>query len=973
MTESTQSPHGDGDPADLLRQGRPPGPSERDRLDADLHREQMRERFAGTPAEPVLFRRWRVLKKLGQGGMGAVYLALDPALGRRVALKLIDRDPGAPRADAAREARALAALHHPNVVQVFSVDDTSPGALVIEMEYVEGTTLRPWASTPGRTWRDLTHAVLDAGEGLTALHRAGLIHRDIKPDNILVGPDGEVKLADLGLAVAADRPATAAASPPGSAGLAAPAPANATALDAALAVRLTATGALLGTHGYIAPEVLAGAAATAQSDLFGLASALFHALFGALPYQGETPPDLADALRHGHLHIPPGAPPCPSWLLAALRRALAADPAARATLPEFLGDLRRGLARRRRLLILAALLTAGLSLSFLGYALRTPPPDPCADAGAPMAALLAPPLLGAGGHEADLLGATLRARRDAWIDADARLCAARRRRPLLDLRAHLRHTRERLCLDDTLATFTALAEPLRARPSGPHLPTDLLQAIVAIPTCQEPALTHWRPLPDPELRRDLDRALVLQLEGRYDTAADLARRVADRDDLPPFHRAEAYYRLGSLLTDQRRAAAAAAALDRARDLAFASAHDQLYCRAIVLQAKLQALVVLDPERARLDLQLAEACHLRLTERAPLLVGDLLEARGLLAAAAGDSTAAAAHHREALAIRRRTLGDRHLDVTKSLHNLAGASEPTEAVSLLDQALALRVDLLGPQSPLVADILVDRAALHADADRDTQARADFDRALAIFAAAAGDHRISQAKIHTALALLALRSHDADRAADHLAHARAAHQSPELPKRHPDRIRRLQTEALLAARRPDLPAAERLYAEALALLRPRAFSPDALELLPDWIEAAVSAGKLAQVAVDVTDAGTGLQQHLGAHPDPARRGVIAWYAADALLKHGRPADAIPYLRLALDAYEALPEPSAEDLAARAELRWELARHLGPDARPDARDLALAARAGYRALARPADAAAIDRWLRAHPLLDAPSTHNP
>ena len=144
--------------------------------------------------------RYVVLEELGRGGMSVVYIAYDPELDRRVALKVVrgDKLTEAHRARLHREAQALARLSHPSVVTVFDVGDLADDTFVA-MELVDGMTLRDWCQQP-RAWREVVRVLKLAGRGLAAAHAAGIVHRDIKPDNIVVSATGAVKLVDFGLA-----------------------------------------------------------------------------------------------------------------------------------------------------------------------------------------------------------------------------------------------------------------------------------------------------------------------------------------------------------------------------------------------------------------------------------------------------------------------------------------------------------------------------------------------------------------------------------------------------------------------------------------------------------------------------------------------------------------------------------------------------------------------------------------------------
>jgi len=274
--------------------------------------------------------RYVILHPIGQGGMGLVYAGYDPELDRKVALKLLrpDRAGGeVARSRLLREAQAIARLSHPNVVAVF--DAASFGDQVfIAMELVPGRTLRELLQEKPRSWREVIALFLDAGRGLAAAHTAGLVHRDFKPDNVLLGDDGRVRVVDFGLA----RPAGIAAD--------------------------EGDGAILGTPAYMAPEQLRGAPADARSDQYGFCVALWEALSGKRP--GDAGPSAG----------PPQTSRTPPWLRQALLRGLSADPAARypsmdallAVLGRDPGRLhRRLLAAAAVLLVVAAAAAAGLA------------------------------------------------------------------------------------------------------------------------------------------------------------------------------------------------------------------------------------------------------------------------------------------------------------------------------------------------------------------------------------------------------------------------------------------------------------------------------------------------------------------------------------------------------------------------------------------------------------------------------------
>jgi serine/threonine protein kinase/Flp pilus assembly protein TadD len=222
---------------------------------------------------------YKIVEKLGEGGMGQVFVAEDSRLGRRVALKVLSeemaQDPDRLQRFE-REARAVAALNHPNIVTIYSVEEAD-GQHFITMELVEGKTLaEELLKGPLRLERfyDMAHSLTDA---LNAAHSQGIVHRDLKPANVMVGPKGRVKILDFGLAKL--RGADADGISP----------------DIATAT-LTQEGLILGTVPYMSPEQLQGKPADHRSDVFSLGIMLYEMATGRRPFQGETSVDLISAI-----------------------------------------------------------------------------------------------------------------------------------------------------------------------------------------------------------------------------------------------------------------------------------------------------------------------------------------------------------------------------------------------------------------------------------------------------------------------------------------------------------------------------------------------------------------------------------------------------------------------------------------------------------------------------------------------------
>ena len=295
--------------------------------------------------------RFVVLRELGRGAMGVVFAAYDEELDRKVAIKLLHAGDGEQashgRAMLLREAQAMAKLSHPNVVAVHEVGVIG-GAVFVAMEYVAGVDLHQWLTSERRPWRDAVAVLRQAGAGLVAAHREGLVHRDFKPSNVMVGEDGRVRVADFGLA--ARRSA-------GTAG-----PSGLVRVAGALSETLTGEGALIGTPLYMAPELLRMAPATALSDQYAFCVALYEALYGARPFDADTLDQLTEVVEQRPLPATPPRTDVPAWLYAAVVRGLAKRPEARwpslAELVDLLGrdpEAERRLRRRRALQIAGAI------------------------------------------------------------------------------------------------------------------------------------------------------------------------------------------------------------------------------------------------------------------------------------------------------------------------------------------------------------------------------------------------------------------------------------------------------------------------------------------------------------------------------------------------------------------------------------------------------------------------------------------
>ncbi|MBV8756556.1 MAG: protein kinase [Deltaproteobacteria bacterium] len=259
---------------------------------------------SSTVIEPgqVLAQRYRVQRLLGRGGMGAVYLADDEVLRELVALKVISSsfatDEAGMVARFRREAAAARKVSSPSVIRIHDLGEARPGLLYLSMEYFAGRTLSEVIAQRGLVpLKDISDILTQIATGLEAAHQAGVIHRDLKPSNVLVGERGAVKLIDFGLAT------TVAAE------------------------GLTATGAILGTPHYMAPEQVRGKPVDARTDIYALGALAYHLVCGRPPFAGDN----AIAIGFAHLSEPPLPPSqlrkdVPAGLEAAILAALAKPP-----------------------------------------------------------------------------------------------------------------------------------------------------------------------------------------------------------------------------------------------------------------------------------------------------------------------------------------------------------------------------------------------------------------------------------------------------------------------------------------------------------------------------------------------------------------------------------------------------------------------------------------------------------------------
>jgi eukaryotic-like serine/threonine-protein kinase len=696
--------------------------------------------------------RYRIEEMIGQGGMGVVYAARDPELDRRVAVKLIR--PGLAgysdlvAARLSREARAMAQVAHPNVITVHDVG-YARGRVFVAMELAAGPTLREWVRAEPRTWRQVLEVFRGAGEGLAAAHAARLVHRDFKPDNVLVS-SGRARVTDFGLARALAghdaRDGESDAGPStGASHIASEEPGS--------APPLTRTGATVGTPAYMAPEQHAQLPTDERSDQFGFCVALWEALYGERPFAGETALELAEAVVSGRMRPPPRRPRLPAWLRRALVRGLSLPPEDRFPSMRALLDAIRP--RRSRRLIVA--LAAALSIAGGVVAIALAGQDDGKAAGACNAAgeakiasvwndrrrgELRARLVEAGTPQAaarwQLVEASLDRYARGWRHMAADTCAAGERgegsAELRDLRAH--------CLDTRIADLQQLTGLLDT--SDPVVAENAIQSVAALPPierCSAVEMVEARtPVPaDPaerakvdELRRELVRADALRLAGRYRESRALLEALRARAEAVGYRPlvADVLYYLGALEVSTGSASEGDATLRRAAHAAEAGRYDQLSADAWILLIETASQSTGDLERAAEYAEHARAALDRLGGHTRL-EGQYEHHMGILEWARSRPDEALA--RFAAARRRfQQLGDSEMMLAADegmalVHEDHGRIE--EALRLNRGVLAARVKTFGPDHPQTALSLTNIASNLMLLGRPAEALAEMEKALAI----------------------------------------------------------------------------------------------------------------------------------------------------------------------------------------------------------------------------------------------------
>ena len=524
------------------------------------------------PPAPVVaqrgesFGRYVVLREIGSGGMGVVYAAYDPELDRRVALKVLGRAAAdeTARARLLREAQTMASISHPNVITVHDVGEVD-GRLFIAMELVDGLDLERWLAEGDHAWSDVLGVLVQAGRGLAAAHAQGLIHRDFKPANVLVGNDGLVRVLDFGLARRF-----------GSSGedvhVSDTADVETSSSHGSHSEQLTRTGAVAGTPAYMSPEQHARADLDAKSDQFSFCVTAFEALFGERPFAGNGRMSLMLATTQGDRRPVPKSSPVPAWISEAIVRGLSSKSADRwPDMAALLEQLERQPPSRRAWLLggLGAVVATGIVVASTGSRedpcdtiasetpLRPEVNDAMRDAFERADVPFADQALAHAQRSLDTYA-------QAWTAARVEVCQATRVR---GDRSETVHDLSVACLDRRRRDFEAAAQVLaEADAATVEQSAALLDRLQPLAPCQDvESLISAYPGPDPERAEAVEAAETILSRGRAllgarrDTEAvevlREAKQAAEQSEyLPTLANAEFELALAMTHTAQREAA-----------------------------------------------------------------------------------------------------------------------------------------------------------------------------------------------------------------------------------------------------------------------------------------------------------------------------------------------------------------------------------------------------------------------------------
>jgi tetratricopeptide (TPR) repeat protein len=893
--------------------------------------------------------RFVLAERLGAGAMGVVYAAHDPQLDRRVAVKVLHRGALPTRVATARllrEAQAMARLSHPGVAMVHEVGMIGDEVFVA-MELVDGDTLATWLDTT-RPWREIVRVFVQAGRGLAAAHAAGVVHRDFKPTNVVVGGDGRVRVLDFGLArVGAEAPGELAPSD-----------------DVEASPVTTRSGVVLGTPAYMAPEQRRCETATDRSDQYSFCVALHEALHGV------RPPQVARTL--------------PGRVRRIIQRGLSEAPGARfesmTALVDALHATLRGSGRWIAFASAAAVVsTVGLTLAAAGPARG----KPCAGAASRLAAVwdadskrtveaaFRATDVGFADHVWQTSQRGLDAYATEWIETRTAACEATR---VVGDQTEAQMGLRMVCLDRRLQELDALVDRFRtADEQTVSRAVHAVQVLPAIAACSDlQALAQ--PVPPPadatasgtvdRIRRLLAEATALLELGKYADGAPLAIEAvaAAREVGYRPVEAEALWLLGNFQAQLGELAASEASLHEAVRAAESGRHDELAAKSWIGLTAVRGLALQHFDDGLELAKHAQAAIERMGGNVEREISLGLN-RARIYYYLGRIPESLADARRALAAAERQFGPDHEVVARALEVIALAHDELQeedvALELYARSRAILERTIGPHHPELGPSLINEGAAHLElghhADTERLAR----QALALFEATVGPDHASTAIALRLLGTSLSRRRAFAEALPVLERTLAVH-AATLDANHPDVGTALSELAncLLGLDRSKeaVPLAARAHAVYLASLGPADVATGQAHAM--WGEALLAAGDL-EAAIATFEAAVAALEPVD--DATALASALAGLGRTELARR-QPRRAIDPLTRALTATEAAVHPAPR---LRAVIQFALANALW-DARADrarAHELATLARDSYAAEADASEErAAVDRWLRKH-----------
>jgi tetratricopeptide (TPR) repeat protein len=718
---------------------------------------------ASLGVQSTRYGRYTLLEPVGGGGMGVVFAAYDPALDRRVALKLLHSSRADASADARermlREAKALARLSHPHVVAVHDVGVVE-NEVFIAMELVEeGVTLRRWLERP-RPWREVLEVYRRAGEGLAAAHRAGIVHRDFKPDNALIGKDGRVRVMDFGLAVTVTH------------GLGSAGADHASASESSPEHRLTAAGVVMGTPVYMAPEQHLGLPEDGRADQYAFCVSLYEGLHGHPPYRASSLDELIRNKRAGRIAPPALGTRVPGWVHEIVVRGMAPRPEDRwpsmEALLQALGNrlYRNSLRTRLWLGGAVAAVVLGGAVAALWPASSRELAAPCQGAAEHFGRVWNPQRKAViqeafaaldTAHARDAwtrLARAIDGYGSEWIAVHTETCEATHVRgeqsaELLDLRM--------LCLAQRLDQVDALAEILGS--PGDEILTNAGSAVRSLAPVRECAdvrnLTSQAPLPaDAGARANLARvselsaaSRALAVAGKITEARQRALAAEDLAQATGYEPASAdvLLQLAEVHVAGGAHREAEAALQKALIAAEAGRAQYAKLRASLELARVNASFLRQPDEAERWLEYAQATAKVLGD-VPGLRYRASAIRGRVAWMRKEHARAEALYREAVELATASEGERSAVVGELLTELASPisnqGRRDEAIETYLRALGILEEALSPDHPHVGRVLQNLGQDYMEVGRLDESRVALQRAIDIFSKASSTHHLGLA---------------------------------------------------------------------------------------------------------------------------------------------------------------------------------------------------------------------------------------